>query len=120
MRCRECASLPLAVGFVADGAATNDKVKQAGSVTCGVQTGTPGFGQPDSQGKFSGFNIDICRAISAALFGDPGQGQICAADGAAAVHRAAIGRGRPPVEQHDRTLPRDTQLGLNFAPGRVL
>ena len=63
-----------AIGFgfalPAQAGPTLDKVKQAGSLTCGVQTGTPGFGQPDSQGKFSGFNVDICRAISAALFGD--------------------------------------------------
>ena len=73
-------AMAIAIGFVALGfgfatdaqaGPTLDKVKQAGSLTCGVQTGTPGFGQPDSQGKYTGFNIDICRAISAALFGDP-------------------------------------------------
>src|SRR5260370_17944202 len=50
---------------------TLDKVKQAGALTCGVPTGIPGFGMPDSQGKYAGLDIDICRAISAAISIDP-------------------------------------------------
>src|SRR5215472_10811073 len=49
---------------------TLDKVKQGG-LTCGVPTGIPGFGMPDSQGKYSGLDIDICRAIAAAIGVDP-------------------------------------------------
>ena len=57
----------LGFGVTAQAGPTFDKVKQAGQVVCGVNTG---LAQPDSQGKYSGFNVDICRAISAALFGD--------------------------------------------------
>src|SRR5579863_9249200 len=49
---------------------TLDKITQAGALTCGVPTGIPGFGMPDSQGKYSGLDVDICRAIAAAVFGD--------------------------------------------------
>src|SRR5262245_7052149 len=49
---------------------TLDKVKQGGLV-CGVPTGIPGFGMPDSQGKYSGLDIDVCKAIEAAISGDP-------------------------------------------------
>jgi len=58
-------------GGTAEAGPTLDKIKQAGSVTCGVPTGVPGFAQPDSQGKYTGFDVDICRALSAAIFGEP-------------------------------------------------
>jgi general L-amino acid transport system substrate-binding protein len=42
-----------------------------GSVVCGVNDAVPGFGFTDEAGEFSGFDIDYCRALAAALFGDP-------------------------------------------------
>ena len=68
--------LPLAlVGLITVGTAradsTLEKVKAAGGFSCGVPTGTPGYAQPDAQGVYSGFDIDICKALSAAIFGDP-------------------------------------------------
>jgi len=95
---------------------TVDKIKQAGSLTCGVQTGTPGFGQPDSQGKFSGFNIDICRAISAALFGDPDKVKYVPLT--AQQRFTALQSGEVDLLSNNttETLSRDTQLGLNFGP----
>src|SRR6266576_2037391 len=67
------AGFAAALGFAVPAAAgpTLDKVKQAGAISCGVPTGIPGFAQPDNQGKYTGFDVDICRAISAAVFGDP-------------------------------------------------
>jgi len=41
---------------------TLDKIKQAGTVVCGVSTGVPGFSQPDSQGRYSGLDVDAYRA----------------------------------------------------------
>jgi anthranilate synthase component 1 len=71
---RAIAAAAFAIGLVAAAAPaqagpTVDKVKQAGSISCGVQTGVAGYAQPDSQGVYTGFNIDICHALSAALFG---------------------------------------------------
>lgn len=42
-----------------------------GEVLCGVNAGLPGFSNPDASGKWSGFDVDFCRAVSAAIFNDP-------------------------------------------------
>ena len=59
--------------FVASTAAadTLDDVKARGSVRCGVSEGVAGFSAPDAAGKWVGFDVDFCRAVSAAVFGDP-------------------------------------------------
>ena len=51
-------------------AATLDIVRQRGAVTCGTTTGFAGFSAPDAQGKWQGLDVDLCRAIAAAVFGD--------------------------------------------------
>src|SRR5205814_1755681 len=106
----------LGLAMPAQAGPTLDKVKQAGSLTCGVQAGTPGFGQPDSQGKYSGFNIDICRAISAAVFGDPDKVKYVPLT--AQQRFTALQSGEVDILWNNTTvtLSRDTQLGLNFAP----
>ena len=66
----------LAVGaaaIVAAGAAsaqTLDKVKQKGFLQCGSNTGLAGFGVPDEKGVWTGLDVDVCRAIAAAIFSD--------------------------------------------------
>ena len=52
---------------------TLDAVKQRGQVVCGVNTGLAGFGAADSQGNWSGLDVDVCKAVSAAVLGDPGK-----------------------------------------------
>lgn len=47
-----------------------DTVKARGKVVCGVHTSLPGFGYLDADGKNQGFDIDLCRAVAAAVFGD--------------------------------------------------
>src|SRR6202000_2408500 len=42
-----------------------------GEVLCGVNTGLPGFSIPDDKGNWSGFDVDFCRAVAAAIFDDP-------------------------------------------------
>ncbi|UGV29202.1 amino acid ABC transporter substrate-binding protein [Rhodopseudomonas boonkerdii] len=41
------------------------------AVLCGVNQGLPGFSAPDAQGNWSGFDVDFCRAVAAAIFDDP-------------------------------------------------
>src|SRR5437660_11285541 len=60
-------------GIVAQPGPTFDKVKQAGQIVCGVNTGLAGFAQPDNQGRYTGLDVDICKALAAAVFGDPGK-----------------------------------------------
>src|ERR1700733_6723026 len=49
---------------------TLDTVKQRGALSCGVNTGLAGFSQPDDKGNWTGLDVDYCRAIAAAVFGD--------------------------------------------------
>ena len=65
-----CAAL-LALTATAAAAGTLETVKQRGSLICGVNPGLPGFADKDAQGKWAGFDVDFCRAVSAAIFNDP-------------------------------------------------
>ena len=47
-----------------------DAVKARGNLICGVNTGVAGFAQPDDKGKWTGLDVDVCRATAAAIFGD--------------------------------------------------
>ena len=58
------ASLPASAGT------TFDAVKAKGFVQCAVNTGLAGFSFSDSQGKWTGLDVDLCKAIAAAVFGD--------------------------------------------------
>ncbi|MGD9613968.1 MAG: amino acid ABC transporter substrate-binding protein [Alphaproteobacteria bacterium] len=95
---------------------TLDKIKQAGSVVCGVNTGLAGFGQPDSQGRYSGLDIDICKAIAAAMFGDPEKVRYVPLT--AQQRFTALQSGEVDILSRNTTatLQRDAELGLNFAP----
>jgi general L-amino acid transport system substrate-binding protein len=79
---------------------TLDAIKARGQVICGVNTGLAGFAAADSQGNWSGLDVDVCKALAAATLGDAEQGQVCAAERAAALHRAAVRRDRRAVAQH--------------------
>jgi general L-amino acid transport system substrate-binding protein len=52
-------------------AGTLDTVKQRGALVCGVSAGFAGFSAPDSQGNYKGLDVDYCRALAAAVLGDP-------------------------------------------------
>src|SRR6266851_5085782 len=104
---------------LADGAqagATRDKVKQAGQISCGVGTGIAGFGAPDSQGRWAGFNIDVCRALSAAIFSAADKVKYVPLT--AQQRFTALQSGEVDILSNNttNTLQRDTALGLNFGP----
>jgi general L-amino acid transport system substrate-binding protein len=95
---------------------TLDKIKQAGGFSCGVPTGVPGYAQPDAQGVYSGFDIDICKALSAAIFGDPNKVKYVPLT--AQQRFTALQSGEVDILSNNTTwtLQRDTDLGLNFGP----
>jgi len=59
----------LALALPAWAGKTLDAVKQRDQVVCGVNTGLAGFSAADSQGKWSGLDVDMCRAVAAAVLG---------------------------------------------------
>ncbi len=66
-----CSAAALFVtGAVAQGQ-TLKTVKDRGSLVCGVSQGLPGFSENDGKGKWTGFDVDFCRAVAAAIFDDP-------------------------------------------------
>ena len=117
-----CATAALAIAICfgcaapAEAGPTLDKVKQAGTISCGVPTGIPGFGMPDSQGKYAGFDVDICRALSAAVFGDSEKVKYVPLT--AQQRFTALQSGEVDLLSNNTTwtLTRDTELGFNFAP----
>jgi general L-amino acid transport system substrate-binding protein len=67
-------TLALATAIAAPGARAADTlqaVKDRGKLSCGVSQGLPGFSNPDDKGNWTGLDVDICRAVAAAVFNDP-------------------------------------------------
>lgn len=64
------ASICLAISFSAVQAATLDEVKARGAIRCGVHKDLAGFARANSLGEYTGFDVDICRAVASALFND--------------------------------------------------
>src|SRR6266852_5042946 len=110
------AGIGLGVADAAQAGATLDKVKPAGQISCGVGTGIAGFGAPDSQGRWAGFNVDVCKALSAAIFGSADKVRYVPLT--AQQRFTALQSGEVDVLSNNTTdtLQRDTALGLNFAP----
>lgn len=96
--------------------ATLAAVKQRGFVHCGSNTSLPGFGAPDAQGKWTGLDVDTCRAIAAAVLGDAEKVKFFPYN--AQQRFPAIQSGEVDVLARNTTwtLTRDTSLGLNFGP----
>src|SRR3954464_359191 len=60
-----------AIGYERYDTKTLKRTIRRGDVLCGVNTGLPGFSIPDDKGSWSGFDVDFCRAVAAAIFDDP-------------------------------------------------
>lgn len=69
------AALVAALVAVAAQAGTLEAVKQRGALVCGVSEGLGGFSDRDAAGAWSGFDVDFCRAVAAAVFDDPSKAQ---------------------------------------------
>ena len=74
--------------------------RRAASSICGANGQLAGFGMPDPQGNWTGFDVDFCRAIAAAIFNDPTKVKFVPLDRGQPLHRAAVGRSRRAAAQH--------------------
>jgi len=95
--------------------ATLDKVKSKGHVQCGVSTGLGGFSTADDKGNWVGLDVDVCRAVAAALFGDASKVKYSPLT--AKERFTALQSGEIDMLSRNTTwtATRDTSLGLNFA-----
>ena len=94
-------------------AGTLDTVKQRGSLNCGANGQLPGFGLPDAQGNWTGLDVDLCRAIAAAMFNDANKVKFVALTAKDRFTALQTGDVDVLVRNTTWTLLRDTQLGLN-------
>jgi general L-amino acid transport system substrate-binding protein len=92
---------------------TLDGIKARGQVVCGVNTGLAGFSAADSNGKWTGLDVDICRAIAAATLGDPEKIKYVPLN--AQQRFTALQSGEVDVLSRNTTftLTRDASLGLH-------
>jgi general L-amino acid transport system substrate-binding protein len=104
----------LATAGAAEAQQTLDVVKKRGQMLCGVSTGTPGFSNPDAQGNWSGFDVDLCRATVAAVFGDVSRIKYIPTTGQTRFTALQSGEIDMLSRTSTWTMTRDTQLGLEF------
>jgi general L-amino acid transport system substrate-binding protein len=105
----------LLISSVASHAQTLKRVMDRGALICGVTQGLPGFSLPDDRGNWTGFDVDFCRAMAAAIFNDASKvkfSPLSAKDRFTALQSGEID---VLARVTSWTLSRDTALGLNFA-----
>ena len=96
-------------------AGTLDDVRQKGFLQCGVSQGLPGFSNPDEQNNWTGMDVDFCRAVAAAVLGDPQKVKFTPLS--AKERFTALQSGEIDILSRNTTwtMSRDTSLGLKFA-----
>lgn len=94
----------------------SDIVKNRGRLICGVEGGIPGFSYLDKDGNYSGIDVDICKAVAAALFNDPNAVEYRNLD--STERFTALNGGEVDMLSRNTTwtISRDTTVGLEFAP----
>jgi general L-amino acid transport system substrate-binding protein len=91
-----------------------DAVKARGQLICGVTTGVAGFSLADSQGKWTGLDVDTCRAVAAAIFGDADKVKYVPTTAQQRFTALQSGEVDMLARTTTWTLTRDTALGFDF------
>src|SRR5882757_8476402 len=96
-------------------AQTLKAVMERGTLNCGVGQGLLGFSSMDDKNVWSGFDVDVCRAVAAAIFGDPGKVTFTPLD--ASTRFSALQSGKIDLLSRNSTwtMSRESSLGLLFA-----
>ncbi|THD85205.1 amino acid ABC transporter substrate-binding protein [Aliigemmobacter aestuarii] len=95
-------------------AATLDDVKARGELNCGVTTGLTGFAVPDANGNWTGFDVAVCRAVAAAVLGDPAKVKFVPTTGQTRFTALASGEVDMLARNTTWTFSRDTDLKFDF------
>ncbi len=92
------------------------RIMDRGEMICGVNTVLPGFGTQNDAGDFVGFDVDICRAVAAAVLGDADA--VAFRPLTAAERPTALAGGEIDMLSRNTTwtLSRDTEWGATFGP----
>jgi general L-amino acid transport system substrate-binding protein len=106
------AATTLVAGMAA--AATLDDVKARGELICGSNTGLTGFGAPDANGNWAGFDVDLCRAVAAVVLGDATKVKFVPTTGETRFTALQSGEVDLLVRNSTWTYSRDTELALDF------
>lgn len=96
-------------------ASTLEQVQERGSLACGVSTGLAGFSQKNADGSWSGLDVDMCRAVAAAVLGDSEAVQYKPLTAKERFTALASGEIDMLSRNTTWTHTRDTSLGINFA-----
>ena len=102
----------LAAGAAA--AATLDDVKARGKLNCGVTTGLTGFAAPNANGVWEGFDVGVCRAVAAAVLGDPMAVEFVPTTGQTRFTALASGEIDMLARNTTWTFSRDVDLKFEF------
>jgi len=96
------------------GQSTLESVRSKGFLACGTNTGLPGFSQPDSKGVWRGLDVDVCRAVAAAVFGDASKVRYVPAT--TQQRFTSLQSGEVDLLSRNTTwsFSRDAGLGFNF------
>lgn len=97
------------------GSSTLHTVQERGTLVCGGNASVPGFGFVDEDGSYSGFDIDFCRAVAAAVLGDANALEVRPLTGAERFTALAAAEIDLLIRNTTWTLSRDTELGASFA-----
>lgn len=105
-----------AAGLVAgaSAAATLDDVKARGVLNCGINTGLVGFASPDANGDWTGFDVAFCRAMAAAVLGDPTKVEFVSLTGKTRFPALASGEIDVLSRNTTWTFSRDVDLKFEF------
>jgi general L-amino acid transport system substrate-binding protein len=108
--------LALAIVVIAHGASaqTLKTVKERGILNCGANGTLAGFGLPDAQGNWTGLDVDVCRAVAAAIFNDATKVKFVPLSAKDRFTALQSGEVDLLVRNTTWTSSRDTSLGLNF------
>ena len=105
----------LALGVTAASAGeTYDAIKARGELNCGVSTGLAGFAAPDDSGEWSGLDVEFCRAVAAAVIGDPKKVKFVPTTSKERFTALQSGEIDMLARNTTWTFSRDVQLGFEF------
>jgi general L-amino acid transport system substrate-binding protein len=99
---------------VASAQSTLEAVKARGELLCGSSTGLTGFGAPDANGEWQGFDVSLCRAIAAAVLGDPTKVKFVPLTGETRFTSLSSGEVDLLSRNSTWTFSRDTELAFDF------